>query len=72
MPCIYLFQDSSHDNDSDSDLEIEDASARIIQYYQKLNAACTIDVADVSDKKEIQKQINPFFFNLKCIRVVIR
>ena len=61
MPCIYLFQDS-HDNDSDSDIEIEDASARIIQYYQKFKAACTIDDADVTDKKEIQKQINPVFF----------
>ena len=61
MPCIYLFHDSLA-NDSDSDLEIEDPSPRIIQYYQKLKAACIIDVADVSDKTEIQKQINPVFF----------
>ena len=64
LSCIYLFQDS-HDNDSDSDIEIKDDSERITNLYQKLKAAATVDVEDVEDKKEIQKEINPVYFEFE-------
>ena len=63
MPCIYLFQDS-HDNDSDN--EIEDHSQNLfLEIYQKLKAAPTVDVADVTDLKKMQKKNNPEYFSFE-------
>ena len=68
MPCIYLFQDS-HDNDSDTDNEIEDHSQNVFQeFYQKLKETSTVDVADVTDYKKMQKEINPVYFAFEKLK----